>query len=89
MHKHHPQRLAFATATTAALTGDLLTDVNRDGKVDLPAAANGENDFYSLVTVLKGSALGMTTSGATTYGPIRIGISTGDDHPRLGMITAD
>lgn len=27
------------------------------------------------------------TFGATTYGPIRIGISTGDD-PRLGMITA-
>ncbi|MEV7002767.1 hypothetical protein AB0N62_34495 [Streptomyces sp. NPDC093982] len=58
----------------------------RDGADDLPAAANGENDFDGLVTVLKGSALGMTTSGATTYGPIRIGISTGDDHPRLGMI---
>ncbi|MFC8095722.1 hypothetical protein [Streptomyces sp. NPDC057301] len=53
-----------------------------------PRLRDGENDFDGLVTVLKGSALGITTSGATTYGPIRIGISTGDDHPRLGMIMA-
>ncbi|MFE5893985.1 FG-GAP repeat protein [Streptomyces sp. NPDC056462] len=57
MRTHHPQRLAFATATTAALAGglagDLLTDLNRDGKADLLAAANGENVFDGLVSVLK------------------------------------
>ncbi|KUL20627.1 FG-GAP-like repeat-containing protein [Streptomyces regalis] len=65
----------------------LLTDLNKDGKADLVTAANGENDFDGLVTVLKGSASGITTSGATTYGPSAFGISTGDD-PRLGMIMA-
>ncbi|MFH0522449.1 hypothetical protein ACHBTE_35505 [Streptomyces sp. M41] len=43
------------------------------------AAAKGENDFGGLVTVLKGSAPDIPTSGTTTYSPIRIGISTGDD----------
>ncbi|MGF0175885.1 hypothetical protein ACQF36_37060 [Streptomyces sp. Marseille-Q5077] len=60
MRTHHPQRLASATATTAALAGDLagdlLTDLTRDGKADLLAAANGENGFDGLVSVLKGSA---------------------------------
>ncbi|KUM80162.1 FG-GAP-like repeat-containing protein [Streptomyces curacoi] len=65
----------------------LLTDLNKDGKADLVTAANGENDGDGLVTVLKGSASGITTSGATTYGPSAFGISTGDD-PRLGMIMA-
>lgn len=76
MDSHHPQRLAFATATTAyAPTGGLLTDVNRAGKADLSAATNGEDDFRSLFT------------NTTTSGPSHIGISTGDN-PRLGMITA-
>ncbi|MFE5923715.1 hypothetical protein [Streptomyces sp. NPDC056468] len=53
MRTHHPQRLAFATATTAALAGDLLTDLNRNGKADLLAATNGENGFDDFVSVLK------------------------------------
>ncbi|PAZ13979.1 integrin-like protein [Streptomyces sp. SA15] len=67
--------------------GILLTDLTKDGKADLLAAANGENEMDGLVTVLKGSATGITTSGAKTYGPSAFGISTADD-PRLGSILA-
>lgn len=63
--------------------GVLLTDLNKDGKADLLAGASGENDMDGLVTVLKGSASGITTSGATTYGPSAFGISKADG-PRIG-----
>ncbi|WP_432043561.1 hypothetical protein [Streptomyces cadmiisoli] len=85
MHEHQPLRVAFAAATAAALTGDLLTGLKRDDKTDLPTAPNGENGFDGLVTVLKGSASGMTTSDTTAYGPIHLGLSTGHDL-RLSMI---
>ena len=53
-----------------------VVDENKDGKADLLAGSDGENDFNGNVTVLKGSASGITTSGATTYGPSAFGIST-------------
>ncbi|WP_328748974.1 FG-GAP-like repeat-containing protein [Streptomyces sp. NBC_00285] len=67
--------------------GVLLADLTKDGKADLLAGANGENDADGLVTLLKGSASGLITSGVKTYGPSAFGIPTADD-PRLGSILA-
>ncbi|GGN75389.1 hypothetical protein GCM10011579_055430 [Streptomyces albiflavescens] len=64
-------------------TAVLLTDVTGDGKADLLAGADGENDGDGLITFLKGSASGITTSGAANYGPSAFGISTAGD-PTLG-----
>ncbi|WP_327430322.1 FG-GAP and VCBS repeat-containing protein [Streptomyces sp. NBC_01236] len=64
-------------------TSVLLTDVTGDGKADLLAGADGENSGAGLITFLKGSASGITTSGAASYGPSSFSISTASD-PTLG-----
>lgn len=64
-------------------TSVLLTDVTGDGRADLLAGADGENDGAGLVTFLKGAASGITTSGAAAYGPSAFAISTAND-PTLG-----
>jgi hypothetical protein len=64
-------------------TSVLLTDVTGDGRADLLAGADGENDSAGLVTFLKGTASGITTSGAAAYGPSAFAISTASA-PTLG-----
>ncbi|MER5836011.1 hypothetical protein ABT116_35610 [Streptomyces sp. NPDC002130] len=44
-----------------------LGDVNGDGYADLAIGTAGENDSAGAVTVLYGSASGLTTKGATAY----------------------
>ncbi|MGW6742988.1 FG-GAP-like repeat-containing protein [Streptomyces sp. NPDC055025] len=43
-----------------------LTDLDKDGKADLVVGAGGENG-YGAVTVLRGSASGLTTTGAKSF----------------------
>ncbi|MFD4560390.1 FG-GAP repeat protein [Streptomyces sp. NPDC058469] len=57
-------------------TSVLLTDMTGDGRADLVVGADGENDQAGLVTFLKGAATGITTSGATAYGPSGFSVST-------------
>ncbi|MFH8493736.1 FG-GAP-like repeat-containing protein [Streptomyces coeruleorubidus] len=48
-------------------SGVALGDVNGDGLADLAIGAAGENSAAGAVTVLFGSASGLTTKGATSY----------------------
>ena len=48
-------------------SGVALGDVNGDGFADLAIGAAGENSAAGAVTVLFGSASGLTTKGATSY----------------------
>ncbi|MEU0391975.1 FG-GAP-like repeat-containing protein [Streptomyces sp. NPDC006208] len=62
-------------------TSVLLTDVTKDKKADLFIGADGENNMSGLLTFLKGSATGITTSGAISAGPTAFGISAGSQFP--------
>ncbi|MDV9177166.1 FG-GAP and VCBS repeat-containing protein [Streptomyces sp. W16] len=64
-------------------TSVLLTDVTGDGRADLVVGADGENSGDGLITFLKGATTGITTSGATSYGPSGFAISTAGS-PTLG-----
>ncbi|QEV18626.1 hypothetical protein CP975_15000 [Streptomyces alboniger] len=53
-----------------------LTDLNKDGKADLTATAPGEDGTYAdsgALWNLFGSATGLTTTGATTLSPVKLG----------------
>ncbi|MFE4174294.1 FG-GAP repeat protein [Streptomyces sp. NPDC056909] len=56
------------TGETEDLSGQSvrLTDLDKDGKADLIVGAGGENG-YGAVTVLRGSASGLTTTGAKSF----------------------
>ncbi|MEV1019913.1 FG-GAP-like repeat-containing protein [Streptomyces sp. NPDC050264] len=53
-----------------------LTDVNADGHADLFVGAQHENAGNGALWYLKGRSSGITTSGAVSYGPSTVGVST-------------
>jgi hypothetical protein len=62
-----------------------LADVNADGLADLFVGADGENDADGGVWALRGSASGVTTKSAVSWGPGSVGVSTAG-YPRLGHV---
>ncbi|KOX00742.1 integrin [Streptomyces sp. NRRL B-1140] len=62
-----------------------LGDVNGDGYADLAIGAAGENGSAGAVTVLYGSASGLTTKGATSYTQNTTGVpGTSENGDRFG-----
>ncbi|MFG2552292.1 FG-GAP repeat domain-containing protein [Streptomyces sp. NPDC048581] len=51
----------------------LLTDVNADGHADFTVTAGFEDEGVGALTTLTGSASGITTTGARTFGPGSLG----------------
>ncbi|WP_031509026.1 VCBS repeat-containing protein [Streptomyces megasporus] len=66
----------------AAESGDLFggsllaTDTTRDGRADLTIGSPGENDGVGAVTVLPGSASGVTTTGSVGFAAGSAGLSS-------------
>ncbi|GAA4304804.1 FG-GAP repeat protein [Streptomyces venetus] len=56
-------------------SGVSLGDINGDGYADLAIGAAGENSAAGAVTVLYGSASGLTTKGATSYSQNTAGVA--------------
>ncbi|KUO15446.1 FG-GAP-like repeat-containing protein [Streptomyces dysideae] len=63
-----------------------LSDLNGDGRADLAVGADGENEGAGAVWSLRGSASGVTTSNALSFGPGSSGLS-GAGAARLGQVT--
>ncbi|WP_030901911.1 MULTISPECIES: FG-GAP-like repeat-containing protein [unclassified Streptomyces] len=61
-----------------------LSDLNRDGKADLSVGADGENHPSGTIYSLRGSASGITTKNAISFGPGSLGLST-TGYLRLGQ----
>jgi hypothetical protein len=74
------------TAETADRFGAAvrLSDLNGDGKADLSIGADGENHPAGAVYHLRGSASGVTTSKAISFGPGSVGLPT-SGYLRLGQ----
>ncbi|MFI1964647.1 FG-GAP-like repeat-containing protein [Streptomyces pathocidini] len=62
-----------------------LADHNNDERADLAVGAGGENTSDGAVWVLRGSAQGVTTTGAVSFGPASVGISR-SGYPMFGGI---
>ncbi|WP_328412382.1 FG-GAP-like repeat-containing protein [Streptomyces violaceus] len=60
-------------------SGVALGDVNGDGYADLAVGTAGENSAAGAVTVLYGSASGLTTKGATSYTQNTAGVPGGSE----------
>ncbi|MFM9369921.1 FG-GAP-like repeat-containing protein [Streptomyces sp. Da 82-17] len=61
-----------------------LADHNRDGRADLAVGASGENSDDGAVWVLRGSASGVTTSGAVSFTGPTVGITRSGQDPVFG-----
>ncbi|MBA4860981.1 VCBS repeat-containing protein [Streptomyces sp. PSKA54] len=61
-----------------------LSDLNGDGKADLSVGADGENHPAGAVFSLRGSASGVTTKNAVSFGPGSVGLPT-SGYLRLGQ----
>ncbi|WP_338897034.1 FG-GAP and VCBS repeat-containing protein [Streptomyces sp. TG1A-60] len=61
-----------------------LADLDGDGRADLSVGAAGENDANGALWSLRGSSSGVTTTGALSFGPSAVGVST-SGYPRLGF----
>ncbi|MGC0205105.1 VCBS repeat-containing protein [Streptomyces levis] len=61
-----------------------LSDLTGDGKADLSVGADGENHPSGAVYSLRGSASGITTKNAVSFGPGSLGMST-TGYLRLGQ----
>jgi hypothetical protein len=61
-----------------------LSDVTGDGKADLTVGADGENHPAGAIYSLRGSASGVTTSKAISFGPGSLGLPT-SGYLRLGQ----
>ncbi|MFF0184859.1 FG-GAP-like repeat-containing protein [Streptomyces sp. NPDC005244] len=53
----------------------LLSDVTKDGRADFTVAAAFEDEGVGAVTALRGSASGVTTTGARSFGPGSFGLA--------------
>ncbi|MEU9207860.1 FG-GAP-like repeat-containing protein [Streptomyces sp. NPDC048415] len=53
----------------------LLSDVDKDGHADFTVAAGFEDEGVGAVTALRGTAGGVTTTGARSFGPGTFGLS--------------
>ncbi|MFD8818439.1 FG-GAP-like repeat-containing protein [Streptomyces sp. NPDC059627] len=53
----------------------VLSDVTKDGKADLTVGASFEDEGVGAVTALRGSASGITATGAKSFGPGTFGLS--------------
>ncbi|MFI1761472.1 FG-GAP-like repeat-containing protein [Streptomyces sp. NPDC020800] len=62
-----------------------LSDLNGDRKADLSVGAFGENDSDGAVWSLRGSASGIRTTGAVSFGPATTGVPT-TGYPGLGRL---
>ncbi|MET9442394.1 FG-GAP-like repeat-containing protein [Streptomyces sp. NPDC006610] len=63
-----------------------LADHNRDGRADLSVGAAGENSDDGAVWVLRGSAKGVTTTGAVNFGASSVGIGKPGHDPVFGRV---
>jgi hypothetical protein len=61
-----------------------LSDLNGDGKADLSVGSDGENHPSGALYSLRGSASGVTTKNAISFGPGSLGMST-TGYLRLGQ----
>ncbi|MFI7499125.1 FG-GAP and VCBS repeat-containing protein [Streptomyces sp. NPDC049687] len=61
-----------------------LADLNGDRKADLTVGVRNENNGDGAVTSLRGSASGLTTTGAVSFGPAAAGVSA-SGYPQLGF----
>ncbi|MFG2552298.1 FG-GAP-like repeat-containing protein [Streptomyces sp. NPDC048581] len=61
-----------------------LSDLNGDGRADLSVAADGENHPAGAIYSLRGSASGVTTNNAISFGPGSVGLPSG--YLRLGQV---
>jgi hypothetical protein len=61
-----------------------LSDLTGDGKADLSVGADGENHPSGSVYSLRGSASGVSTTNAISFGPGSLGMST-TGYLRLGQ----
>ena len=66
-----------------------LADRNKDGRADLSVGAAGENSDDGAVWVLRGSAGGVTATGAVSFGVSSVGIGKSGDDPMLGDAMSD
>ncbi|MFF7970697.1 FG-GAP-like repeat-containing protein [Streptomyces sp. NPDC007905] len=62
-----------------------LADLDGDGHADLSVGADGENGGDGAAWSLRGSASGVRTAGAVSFGPSTVGVST-SGYPRLGTV---
>ncbi|MFD9096147.1 FG-GAP repeat protein [Streptomyces collinus] len=62
-----------------------LADLDGDGHADLSVGAAGENGGDGAVWSLRGSGSGVRTTGALSFGPSALGVST-SGFPRLGTL---
>ncbi|MGW0861113.1 FG-GAP-like repeat-containing protein [Streptomyces sp. NPDC002611] len=62
-----------------------LSDLTGDGKADLSVGSDGENHPSGSLYSLRGSASGVTTKNAISFGPGSLGMST-TDYLRLGQV---
>ncbi|MFF0302900.1 FG-GAP-like repeat-containing protein [Streptomyces sp. NPDC004562] len=60
-----------------------LSDLTGDGRADLSVGADGENHPAGSIYSLRGSATGVTTTNATSFGPGSLGLPSG--YLRLGQ----
>ncbi|MCX5048132.1 MULTISPECIES: FG-GAP-like repeat-containing protein [unclassified Streptomyces] len=61
-----------------------LADHNKDGRADLSVGAAGENSDDGAVWVLRGSAGGVTATGAVSFGASSVGIGNSGADPMFG-----
>ncbi|MDC0767605.1 FG-GAP and VCBS repeat-containing protein [Streptomyces sp. HD] len=61
-----------------------LSDLNGDGRADLSVGADGENHPAGAIYSLRGSASGVTTTKAVSFGPASLGLPSG--YLRLGQV---
>ncbi|MEV7193757.1 FG-GAP and VCBS repeat-containing protein [Streptomyces sp. NPDC093510] len=63
-----------------------LADLDKDGRADLSVGAGGENSDDGAVWSLRGTADGITPTGAVSFGASSVGIGKSGDDPMFGDV---